>query len=103
MITAFIHQKYHLKRILFLRKRKRKIPVPGEIAKRNKPETSNPSEVNLVSDDIQPLISNEDDHERDPDVFRCLSCFSIFMPTGLNLEEIIVKTGVYFHDFIMFV
>ncbi|CAH1454518.1 unnamed protein product [Lactuca virosa] len=69
------------KRVI-LRKRKRKIPVPGEIAKRNKPETSNPSEVNLVSDDIQPLISNEDDHERDPDVFRCLSCFSIFMPSG---------------------
>ncbi|CAH1423490.1 unnamed protein product [Lactuca virosa] len=51
------------KRVI-LRKRKRKIPVPGEIAKRNNPETSNPSEVNLVSDDIQPLISNEDDHER---------------------------------------
>ncbi|CAH1427487.1 unnamed protein product [Lactuca virosa] len=51
------------KRVI-LRKRKRKIPVPGEIAKRNKPKTSNPSEVNLVSDDIQPLISNEYDHER---------------------------------------
>ncbi|KAI3505986.1 hypothetical protein L1887_28339 [Cichorium endivia] len=66
------------KRVI-LRKRKRKIPVPSEITKRNKPETSNSSEVNLVSDEV---ISNEYDHEREPDVFRCLSCFSIFMPTG---------------------
>lgn len=66
------------KRVI-LRKRKRKIPVPGEITKRNKPETSFSSEVNLVSDEV---ISNEYDHEREPDVFRCLSCFSIFMPTG---------------------
>ena len=51
------------KRVI-LHKRKRKIPVPGEIAKRNKPETSNPSEVNLVSDDIQLLIFDEDNHER---------------------------------------
>nr|GEZ82946.1 membrane protein of ER body-like protein isoform X1 [Tanacetum cinerariifolium] len=85
------------KRVI-LRKRKRQIPVTGEDSKRNKPENPAPSEVNVASsdsgdnqaqngvdsriDEVQPLISNEYDHQREPDVFRCLSCFSIFMPTG---------------------
>ncbi|MFS7938253.1 putative Ccc1 family protein [Helianthus anomalus] len=74
------------KRVI-LRKRKRRIPVPGADGKRNKPETPVSSESNVVladstDDHVQPPTSNEYDHRREPDVFRCLSCFSIFMPTG---------------------
>lgn len=82
------------KRVI-LRKRKRRIPVPGEDAKRNKSElngvlddTSNTRDRNGVDtslDNVQPLISKEYDDQREPDVFRCLSCFSIFMPTGTYL------------------
>ncbi|KAI3730161.1 hypothetical protein L6452_18837 [Arctium lappa] len=86
------------KRVI-LRKRKRRIPAPGEDAKRNKSGTPIPSQVNVVSsndqaqnggdlslDDVQPPASNEYDHQREPDVFRCLSCFSIFMPTGTGFK-----------------
>ncbi|KVH96419.1 protein of unknown function DUF125, transmembrane [Cynara cardunculus var. scolymus] len=86
------------KRVI-LRKRKRRIPAPGEDAKRNKSETPIPSQVNVVSsnsqaqngselslDDVQPPASNEYDHQIEPDVFRCLSCFSIFMPTGTGFK-----------------
>ncbi|PWA58441.1 hypothetical protein CTI12_AA397110 [Artemisia annua] len=89
---------FDVETVVILRKRKRRIPVPGEDSKRNKPENPAPSEVNVASsdsgdnqaqyrvdpriDEVQPLISNEYDHQREPDVFRCLSCFSIFMPTG---------------------
>ncbi|KAJ0570495.1 putative Ccc1 family protein [Helianthus annuus] len=74
------------KRVI-LRKRKRRIPVPGADGKRNKPETPVSSESNVVladstDDQVQPPTSNEYDPQREPDVFRCLSCFSIFMPTG---------------------
>ncbi|XP_071701997.1 membrane protein of ER body-like protein isoform X2 [Rutidosis leptorrhynchoides] len=79
------------KRVI-LRKRKRRIPVPGDDAKRNKSEvngvlddTSNirdRDEVDTSLVEVQPLISHEYDEKREPDVFRCLSCFSIFMPTG---------------------
>ncbi|KAK1426958.1 hypothetical protein QVD17_15640 [Tagetes erecta] len=82
------------KRVI-LRKRKRRIPLPGEDAKRSRPVSTGPTAVlddssdnralNGVDarlDDEQPPMSNEYDHQREPDVFRCLSCFSIFMPTG---------------------
>lgn len=100
------------KRVI-LRKRKRRIPVPGEDSKRNKAETPVPSQVNGVLhgssddqaqngvdpslEDVQPPTSNEYDHQKDPDVFRCLSCFSIFMPTGMNL---IVSSHLSFSIFI---
>ncbi|KAI7748354.1 hypothetical protein M8C21_012992 [Ambrosia artemisiifolia] len=87
------------KRVI-LRKRKRRIPVPGADGKRSKPQTPVSSESNVVLDDssenqtlnevdsrvedvqVQPPTSNESDHQREPEVFRCLSCFSIFMPIG---------------------
>nr|XP_043607359.1 membrane protein of ER body 2-like isoform X2 [Erigeron canadensis] len=77
------------KRVI-LRKRKRRIPVPD--AKRNKPEAnvalSDSSDnraqngVDISLNDVPSTISNEYDQQPEPDVFRCLSCFSIFMPTG---------------------
>ncbi|XP_076920205.1 membrane protein of ER body-like protein isoform X1 [Bidens hawaiensis] len=77
------------KRVI-LRKRKHRVPGPAEDGKRIKPQTPVSSESNVVLDDtrldddvqVQPPISNEYDHQSEPDVFRCLSCFSIFMPTG---------------------
>ncbi|KAD4385134.1 hypothetical protein E3N88_25302 [Mikania micrantha] len=82
------------KRVI-LRKRKRRVHVPGEDSKRSKPQALVSSELNVVSDDnqalngvdsrlddLQPPTSNEYDYQRETDVFRCLSCFSIFMPTG---------------------
>ncbi|KAJ9546346.1 hypothetical protein OSB04_018889 [Centaurea solstitialis] len=75
------------KRVI-LRKRKRRIPALSEDAKRNKPETSVQNELNAVSsnNEAQPPASDESDHQREPDVFRCLSCFSIFMPTGTGFK-----------------
>ncbi|KAL8244463.1 hypothetical protein R6Q59_010721 [Mikania micrantha] len=82
------------KRVI-LRKRKRRVHVPGDDSKRSKPQALVSSELNVVSDDnqalngvdsrlddLQPPTSNEYDYQRETDVFRCLSCFSIFMPTG---------------------
>ncbi|KAD0728484.1 hypothetical protein E3N88_43794 [Mikania micrantha] len=82
------------KRVI-LRKRKRRVHVPGEDSKRSKPQALVSSELNVVLDDnqalngvdsrlddLQPPTSNEYDYQRETDVFRCLSCFSIFMPTG---------------------
>ncbi|KAL8216315.1 hypothetical protein R6Q57_023152 [Mikania cordata] len=82
------------KRVI-LRKRKRRVHVPGEDSKRSKPQALVSSELNVVSDDnqalngvdyrlddLQPPTSNEYEYQRETDVFRCLSCFSIFMPTG---------------------
>ncbi|KAK9074147.1 hypothetical protein SSX86_006744 [Deinandra increscens subsp. villosa] len=75
------------KRVI-LRKRKRRVPVSGEDPKRSKPQTPASSELNVVLEDISDnqalngVNSRLDDHQREPDVFRCLSCFSIFMPTG---------------------
>lgn len=85
------------KRVI-LRKRKRRTRIPGEEAKRSKPvstesnavldDSSDNRALNGVDsrlDDVQPPTSDEYDHQREPDVFRCLSCFSIFMPTGINI------------------
>ncbi|KAI3773718.1 hypothetical protein L1987_48248 [Smallanthus sonchifolius] len=79
------------KRVI-LHKRKRRIPAPGEDAKRTKPvsspildDSSDNQALNGVDyrlDDVQQPTSDEQDHQREPDVFRCLSCFSIFMPSG---------------------
>lgn len=85
------------KRVI-LRKRKRKLRTSGEDVKRNKLEkiigseltstsadaTSDPahSTVDISLDGNVSHAPNDYDQERQPDVFRCLSCFSIFIPTG---------------------
>lgn len=85
------------KRVI-LRKRKRRLPSPSEDSKRNKLEegtgsgpistsvapTSNPSPstVDTCLDASAAPTSNNYDQDQEPDVFRCLSCFSIFIPAG---------------------
>lgn len=85
-------------RRVIIRKRKRTLPNSGEDGKRNKIEnvtgpgiistsvatTSNPSHstVDTCLDGSGAPASYNDDQDYEPDVFRCLSCFSIFVPTG---------------------
>ncbi|KAL0321656.1 UNVERIFIED_CONTAM: Membrane protein of ER body-like protein [Sesamum calycinum] len=86
-----------LERVI-LRKRKRRIRVSDEEIKRNKIEAAVDSKLVAVSsqsvrhqvvhtdevgDNATQLPAAEDDErERGPDIFRCLSCFSFFIPTG---------------------
>ena len=83
-------------RRVIIRKRKRRLPYSGEDSKRNKLEegtesdpistsvatttNSSPSTVDTCLDGSAAPTSNNYDQE--PDVFRCLSCFSIFIPSG---------------------
>ncbi|KAL8095592.1 hypothetical protein AgCh_036854 [Apium graveolens] len=85
------------KRVI-IRKRKRRLPNLGEEGKRNKLETvagpcpistSVPTPSNTSQDTVDTCVdgsgapaSNNIDQDQEPDVFRCLSCFSIFIPTG---------------------
>ncbi|KAK3042017.1 hypothetical protein RJ639_001719 [Escallonia herrerae] len=84
-------------RRVIIRKRKRRIRTSDEDAKRNKLETLANSKLDAISEhatnnqarnteDILesnvPPAANDFDRDREPDVFRCLSCFSIFIPTG---------------------
>ncbi|KAL0304528.1 UNVERIFIED_CONTAM: Membrane protein of ER body-like protein [Sesamum radiatum] len=85
------------KRVI-LRKRKRRVRVSDEEIKRNKIEAAVDSKLVAVSsqsvrhevvhtdevgDNATQLPTAEDDErERGPDIFRCLSCFSFFIPTG---------------------
>ncbi|KAK6155440.1 hypothetical protein DH2020_009688 [Rehmannia glutinosa] len=85
------------KRVI-LRKRKRRIRISDEEIKRNKTESAVESllgkgsvkssrdqvlHTDVVEDnDTQIPLLDEDERERGPDIFRCLSCFSFFIPTG---------------------
>ncbi|KAL7213936.1 hypothetical protein ACSBR1_026375 [Camellia fascicularis] len=85
-------------RRVILRKRKRKIRIPGEDAKRNKLETVVASELDAISghatndqrhnavdfslDGSPTPAANDNNRDREPEIFRCLSCFSFFIPTG---------------------
>ncbi|XP_042047108.1 membrane protein of ER body-like protein isoform X2 [Salvia splendens] len=76
--------------ILSKRKRRKKIP-DGEV-KRPKTDTAAVGTVSsedqvhqegeVGNDDAQTQPIDEDDRDRGPVIFRCLSCFSIFIPTG---------------------
>ncbi|KAK3042800.1 hypothetical protein RJ639_001073 [Escallonia herrerae] len=84
-------------RRVIIRKRKRRIRTSAEDAKRNKLEILANSKFDAISEhatnnqarntedilesNVLPA-ANDFDHDREPDVFRCLSCFSIFIPTG---------------------
>lgn len=85
---------------VILRKRKRRARITIEDAKRNKQETEVESSLTDCSRQGQQATSIEvhtteeiplDDtsqaaakyeREREPDIFRCLSCFSFFIPAG---------------------
>lgn len=44
------------------------------------PDTSN------SSNDAPTHVADDDNHDKQPEAFRCLSCFSIFIPTGIMLS-----------------
>ncbi|KAL7254473.1 hypothetical protein ACSBR1_008787 [Camellia fascicularis] len=73
---------------VILRKRKRKSRISDEDLKRNKLETVvAPEVVDAIPSDAtndQGLTPAADEYNRvrEPEIFRCLSCFSFFIPTG---------------------
>ncbi|XP_057800606.1 membrane protein of ER body-like protein isoform X2 [Salvia miltiorrhiza] len=79
------------KRVI-LSKRKRRIRITDEEVKRPKTGTAAVGAVSsedqvyqeggVDNDDAQTPTIDEDERERGPAIFRCLSCFSIFIPTG---------------------
>ncbi|KAH0691644.1 hypothetical protein KY289_019002 [Solanum tuberosum] len=85
------------KRVI-LRKRKRKIRVSGDDVKRVKPDVVVDSKVDAshaqaADDEVRdgadcsldgtpPLAVDDYQPDREPELFRCLSCFSFFIPAG---------------------
>ncbi|XP_060204047.1 uncharacterized protein LOC132632217 isoform X2 [Lycium barbarum] len=85
-------------RRVILRKRKRKIRVSGDDVKRNKLEVvadskGDASHAQATDDEVRdgahssldgtpPLAADDYQPDREPEIFRCLSCFSFFIPTG---------------------
>ncbi|KAK1392126.1 hypothetical protein POM88_011182 [Heracleum sosnowskyi] len=85
------------KRVI-IRKRKRRLSYSSEDGKHNKLEEgtgSDPNSTSVATTSIPSPItvdtcldvsaaptSNNCDQDQEPDVFRCLSCFSIFIPAG---------------------
>ncbi|XP_047954690.1 membrane protein of ER body 2-like isoform X2 [Salvia hispanica] len=82
------------KRVI-LTKRKRRMRIPDEEIKRPKTgaaatgtissEDQVHREGEVGDQDAQTPPIDEDDHDRGATMFRCLSCFSIFIPTGDGL------------------
>lgn len=80
-------------RRVILRKRKRQIRIYGDDPKRNKLETVLASELDGISahetiaadisinGSVEPA-ADDSGHTRAPEFFGCLSCFSIFIPSG---------------------
>lgn len=78
------------KRVI-LSKRKRRLRIPDEGIKRPKPETVSPEEQvheegEVGNFDAQAPLIDDDEPDRGPHIFRCLSCFSIFIPTGKHFS-----------------
>ncbi|XP_057462673.1 membrane protein of ER body-like protein isoform X2 [Actinidia eriantha] len=89
-------------RRVILRKRKRKIRISGEDANRNRSETKVAYKLDAISAHVTndqdrnvadiPLDSsltpaaNDYNRDREPELFRCLSCFSFFIPTGTGFK-----------------
>lgn len=85
------------KRVI-LQKRKRKIRVSVDDVKRNKLEVVVDSKVDAshaqaaedevrdqadsLLDSTPPLAADDNQPDREPELFRCLSCFAFFIPTG---------------------
>lgn len=87
-------------RRVILRKRKRRVRIPGKDVKHNKLETtvdsiSSGQSANIQVDSTAEIqldgtfepAGNDYEREREPDIFRCLSCFSFFIPTGLKCSS----------------
>ncbi|THF98725.1 hypothetical protein TEA_017797 [Camellia sinensis var. sinensis] len=74
-------------RRVILRKRKRKIRISDEDLKRNKLETVVPPEIvdaipsDATNDQGLTPAADEYNRVREPEIFRCLSCLSCFIPT----------------------
>lgn len=102
-------------RRVILRKRKRKIRISGDDVKRNKLEGVVDSKVDAshaqaTSDQVRdradtsldgtPQLAADDyQPDREPEIFRCLSCFSFFIPTGTDLFitlKVNIKSGLFF-------
>ncbi|TMW97492.1 hypothetical protein EJD97_005393 [Solanum chilense] len=99
------------KRVI-LSKRKRKIRVSGVDVKRVKPEVVvdskvDASHVQAADDEVRdgadsyldntPPVAADDYHpDREPELFRCLSCFSFFIPagSGIGASAVINDSGV---------
>lgn len=103
------------KRVI-LRKRKRKIRVSGDDVKRSKPEVVVDSKVDASHaqaadnevrdgadsslDGTPPLAADDYQPDREPEIFRCLSCFSFFIPAGTDLcitLKVNIKSGYRSH------
>lgn len=85
-------------RRVILRKRKRRIRLSAQDITHNKLKAVADSkldadsfqvsstvvhETDYIGVDSTPLLAtNDTDHDREPDLFRCLSCFSFFFPAG---------------------
>ncbi|KAL7106742.1 hypothetical protein ACP275_06G012000 [Erythranthe tilingii] len=74
-------------RRVILRKRKRRIRISDEEFKRTRITAQLPRDQVHYTDDIgdndaQIPAVDEDERNRGPDIFRCLSCFSFFIPSG---------------------
>ncbi|KAL8551200.1 hypothetical protein ACS0TY_000326 [Phlomoides rotata] len=83
------------KRVI-LRKRKRAIRISDEEFKGKTPKTAPGPEVDQsrgdgVDDDAQITLADEDKRDREPHLFRCLSCFTFFIPTGDGLKCLPLK------------
>ncbi|KZV41076.1 membrane protein of ER body-like protein [Dorcoceras hygrometricum] len=83
---------------VILRKRKRGIRLSAQDIKRNKLEAVADSKLHVNSSQVSSTVvhetdyvgvdtstlvaTNDTEHDREPELFRCLSCFSFFFPTG---------------------
>lgn len=70
------------KRVI-LRKRKRTLQDPQVDSKREKTQPLLQPDMEASPDTT---VANDPSHETEPDVFRCLSCFNFFIPTGKLLS-----------------
>ncbi|CAK9158278.1 unnamed protein product [Ilex paraguariensis] len=89
-------------RRVILRKRKRKLRISSEDTKRNKLETASNARVEDISahaannqglnavdvclDGSLTPAANDPGPDREPEIFRCLSCFSFFIPAGSGFK-----------------
>lgn len=86
------------KRVI-LRKRKRVVRDLKLDAKREKiPPLLHPSDDVETSPDA--AVANDPIHETGSDVFRCLSCFSFFIPTGRTLSQILKQVPLILNNMV---
>lgn len=71
-------------RRVILRKRKRspRLSTEEPDGKRTVPAPESDSIIQIEGDTTQLLLPDDEEPNTEPDVFRCLSCFSFFIPSG---------------------